>query len=157
MRDASEQSSSGIFVSRTSPGPVGTVILDFTDVWGGRESVDVLKEATATFPPPRRIVAALGALDLSGESDYDSLDATAALIVRLNVAQVFAVGNDARSLYLAVGREGSWDGESQHCVDIDTAYDEVRAYVRPGDVVLVMGGASGFLRPLADRLRGELT
>lgn len=157
MRDASEQSASGIFVSRTSPGPVGTVVLDFTDIRGGRQSVDILKEATATFPPPRRIVAVLGALDLSGDSDYDSLDATAALIVRLNVAQVFAVGREARSLFLAVGREGSWDGESQHCVDIDTAYDEVRAYVRPGDVVLVMGGASGFLRPLADRLRGELT
>ena len=136
-------------------GILDTVLVDASDIRLAREVADVVKAVTADNPPPSRIVAVVGALDFSGESDYDSLDATAALIVRLNVAQVFAVGPEARALFLAVGREGSWDGESQHCVDIDTAYDEVRAYVRPGDVVLVMGGSPGFLGPLALRLRGD--
>ena len=143
------------FSGRTHTGVDGITVVDCSGVSQARAAVDVLKAATAQFPPPVRIVAVLGALDFSGESDYDSLDATAALIVRLNIAQVFAVGPEARSLFLAVGREGSWDGESQHCLDVDTAYDEVRAYVRPGDVVLAIGGPSGFLAPLVTQLRGE--
>lgn len=139
---------------RTHRGADGVTVVDCSDIHGARDVVDVLKNATAEFSPPTRIIAVMGALDFSGDSDYDSLDATAALIVRLNISQVYAVGPEARALFLAVGREGSWDGESQHCVDTDTAYDEVRAYVRPGDVVLAVGGSSGFLAPLVSRLRG---
>jgi UDP-N-acetylmuramyl pentapeptide synthase len=96
-----------------------------------------------------------GAFDFDGDSDYDSLDAFGAFMVRLNVDQVFAVGPDARALFLSVGREGSWDGESQHCVDVGSAYDEVRGFVQSGDVVLVMGTRSVDLLPLVWKLRED--
>jgi UDP-N-acetylmuramyl pentapeptide synthase len=55
-------------------------------------------------------------------------------------------------LFLSVGREGSWDGESQHCGDVEEGYAELRAFIRPGDVVLVMGSSTTDLYPLVERL-----
>lgn len=128
-------------------------LIDDTATTQANEAVTSLKTVTNVAGHDSRVVVVAGAFDFEGDSDYDSLDAFGAFMVRLNVNQVFAVGPDARALFLSVGREGSWDGESQHCADVDSAYDEVRAYIRPGDVVLVMGTHSVDLVPLVLRLR----
>lgn len=133
----------------------GITLIDDTATTQANEAVSSLKTVTNLAGPDARVVVVAGAFDFDGDSDYDSLDAFGAFMVRLNVDQVFAVGPDARALFLSVGREGSWDGESQHCVDVDSAYDEVRGFIRPGDVVLVMGTNSVDLLPLVSRLRGD--
>lgn len=133
------------------------VVIDDTGTRFANDLVTTLKRVTMATARARRVIAVTGAPDLTGASDYDSLDGFAAVFIRLNVTQVFAVGPEARAIFLSVGREGSWDGESQHCVDVDTAYDEVRAFVRPGDVVLVMGGTGQSLLPIVKRLVEDLS
>jgi UDP-N-acetylmuramyl pentapeptide synthase len=56
-----------------------------------------------------------------------------------------------------VGMEGSWDGESQHCLSVEDAYDKTRAFLRPEDVVLVMGSVSMSLLPLVEALGNDLS
>ena len=77
-------------------------------------------------------------------------------MVRLNVSQVFAVGRGARALFLSVGMEGSWDGESRFCEDSVSAYDDIRAHIRPGDVLLVLGSTDESFTPLVQKLRDDL-
>jgi UDP-N-acetylmuramyl pentapeptide synthase len=127
-------------------------VVDDTATKTAEDAVSTLKIVTQLSGPDARVIVVAGAFEFVEASDYDSLDAFGAFIVRLNVAQLFAVGPDARALFLSVGREGSWDGESQHCGGVEQAYDELRACIRPGDVVLVMGSAKTNLYPLVARL-----
>ncbi|MCF8550141.1 MAG: hypothetical protein K9G09_04505, partial [Pontimonas sp.] len=135
----------------------GVMVIDDTGTQGVNNAATSLKLVTGLAARQRRVVVAAGALDFGGDSDYDDLGAFGALMVRLNVNQVFAVGPEARALFLSVGREGSWDGESQHCVSVDDAYDDIRAFIRPEDVVLVMGTTGPSLLPLANRLAEDLS
>jgi UDP-N-acetylmuramyl pentapeptide synthase len=135
----------------------GVIVIDDTGTQGVNDAATSLKVVTGLAARARRVIVAAGALDFDGDSDYDDLGAFGALMVRLNVNQVFAVGPEARALSLSVGREGSWDGESQHCVSVDDAYDDIRAFIRPEDVVLVMGTTGQSLLPLATRLVEDLS
>jgi UDP-N-acetylmuramoyl-tripeptide--D-alanyl-D-alanine ligase len=129
------------------------ILIDDTQTVVANDAVSSLKRVTNVAARQSRVIVVAGAFEFDQNSDYDSLEAFGALMVRLNIDQVFAVGPEARALFLSVGREGSWDGESQHCVDIRSAYDELRAFIRPGDVVLVMGSHSVDLQPLVTQLR----
>ena len=133
------------------------IVIDDTGTQGVNAAATSLKLVTGLAARQRRVIVAAGALDFGGDSDYDDLGAFGALMVRLNVNQVFAVGPEARPLFLSVGREGSWDGESQHCASVDDAYDDIRAFIRPEDVVLVMGTTGPSLLPLANRLAEDLS
>lgn len=135
----------------------GVMVIDDTGTQGVNNAATSLKLVTRLAARQRRVIVAAGAFDFGGDSDYDDLGAFGALMVRLNVNQVFAVGPEARALFLSVGREGSWDGESQHCVSVDDAYDDIRAFIRPEDVVLVMGTTGPSLLPLANRLAEDLS
>ena len=125
------------------------------------EAVGLVDDWASSNRVPRGEVCAddvllVDASDTTGSSDYDNLSAFGALMVRLNVTQVFAIGPGARALFLSVGMEGSWDGESQHCQDTATAYDDIRARIRPGDVLLVLGSTEQALSPLVGKLREGL-
>lgn len=133
------------------------VLVDASLVTLASRAVDVTKSVSALARGLRRVVLVSGTLDFSGESDYDNLSAFGALMVRLNVGQVFAIGRGARALFLSVGMEGSWDGESRFCEDSDSAYDDIRAHIRPGDVVLVLGDTEKPLSALVARLRADLS
>lgn len=133
------------------------VLVDASGVTLASRAVDVTKSVSALARGSRRVVLVSGALDFSGESDYDNLSAFGALMVRLNVGQVFAIGRGARALFLSVGMEGSWDGESRFCEDSDSAYDDIRAHILPGDVVLVLGDTEKPLSTLVARLRADLS
>lgn len=133
------------------------VLVDASGVTLASRAVDVTKSVSALARGSRRVVLVSGTLDFSGESDYDNLSAFGALMVRLNVGQVFAIGRGARALFLSVGMEGSWDGESRFCEDSDSAYDDIRAHIRPGDVVLVLGDTEKPLSALVARLRADLS
>lgn len=148
---------------QSSPLPVGVevsddvVLVDASEVTKASPAVDVVKSVSALARGTRRIVAVAGALDFSGESDYDNLSAFGALMVRLNVDQVFAVGRGARALFLSVGMEGSWDGESRFCEDSETAYDDIRAHIRPGDVVLILGSTDESFTEMVGKLKADLS
>lgn len=135
----------------------GILLVDDTGSPSANDAVSALKTVTSVAARQRRVIVVAGALEFDGNSDYDTLGSYGALMVRLNVAQVFAVGPDARALFLSVGMEGSWDGESRHCLSIESAYDEVRAFVRPEDVVLVMGSTRLSLFPIVEKLREDLS
>jgi UDP-N-acetylmuramyl pentapeptide synthase len=132
------------------------VLIDDTDTVSAHDAVTSLKRVTQAARRERRVIAVMGALDFQGDSDYDNLPGFAAVLIRLNVSQLFAIGKEARAIYVSVGLEGSWDGESHHCLDIDQGYDDVRAFIQPGDVVLIMGSTTSSLFPLFSRLREAL-
>jgi hypothetical protein len=132
------------------------IMVDASHVVEASRAVDVTKSVSALARGTRRVVAVAGALDFSGASDYDNLSAFGAFMVRLNVTQVFAVGRGARALFLSVGMEGSWDGESRFCEDSVSAYDDIRAHIRPGDVLLVLGSTDESFTALVQRLRDDL-
>jgi len=132
------------------------VFVDASHVTQASRAVDVTKTVSALARGSRRVVAVAGALDFSGASDYDNLSAFGAFMVRLNVTQVFAIGRGARALFLSVGMEGSWDGESRFCEDSATAYDDIRAHIRPGDVLLVLGSTDESFSALVEKLRDDL-
>lgn len=132
------------------------VLVDASHITEASPAVDITKSVSALARGSRRVVAVAGTLDFSGESDYDNLSAFGALMVRLNVTQVFAVGRGARALFLSVGMEGSWDGESRFCEDSHSAYDEIRAHIRPGDVVLVLGSTDESLSEMVQKLKADL-
>ena len=129
------------------------ILIDDTQTVDANDAVSSLKTVTNVAARQSRVIVVAGAFAFDQDSDYDTLEAFGALMVRLNIDQVFAVGPEARALFLSVGREGSWDGESQHCLDIASAYDELRAFIQPGDVVLVMGSHSVDLLPLVTQLK----
>lgn len=133
------------------------ILVDASHVTQASPAVDITKSVSSLARGTRRVVAVAGTLDFSGESDYDNLSAFGALMVRLNVTQVFAVGRGARALFLSVGMEGSWDGESRFCEDSDSAYDDIRAHIRPGDVVLVLGSTDESMSPMVQKLKADLS
>ena len=133
------------------------ILVDASHVTQASPAVDITKSVSSLARGTRRVVAVAGTLDFSGESDYDNLSAFGALMVRLNVTQVFAVGRGARALFLSVGMEGSWDGESRFCEDSDSAYDDIRAHIRPGDVVLVLGCTDESMSPMVQKLKADLS
>ena len=132
------------------------VFVDASHVTQASRAVDVTKSVSTLARGSRRVVAVAGALDFSGASDYDNLSAFGAFLVRLNVTQVFAIGRGARALFLSVGMEGSWDGESRFCEDSATAYDDIRAHIQPGDVLLVLGSTDESFTALVEKLRDDL-
>ena len=123
----------------------GGAIIDGTSVVGARAAVDLLKAVRGAVTPEQRQIVLTGAIEWTGESDYDDLEAFGAFIVRVNVAKCIAIGPE-------VGREGSWDGESQHVEDVASAYDEVSKDIGPGDVVVVLGGVPKDMGALVLRL-----
>jgi len=136
--------------------PHDILVIDDTAALGADAVVDTLKTLTSLSAGSRRIIVLMGGIVFAGESDYDTLEAFGALVVRLNIAQVMAIGAPARSIFLSVGREGSWAGESQHYLDAPSAYAKARAFIGPGDVVVVMGSSSESLLPLVDRFVEDL-
>ena len=130
----------------------GGAIIDGTSVVGARAAVDLLKAVRGAVTPEQRQIVLTGAIEWTGESDYDDLEAFGAFIVRVNVAKCIAIGPEARAIFASVGREGSWDGESQHVEDVASAYDEVSNDIGPGDVVVVLGGVPKDMGALVLRL-----
>ncbi len=116
------------------------------------ESVRAALKSLVAMAQGRRTVAVLGEMLELGEDHLREHDAIGRLAVRLNVSQLVVVGRRARSLHLAAGMEGSWDGESVAVEDVDEALDWLRGYLRPGDVVLVKASRAVGLERVAEGL-----
>jgi len=100
----------------------------------------------------RQTILVLGSLRLEGEGADDPRDELGLLLVRLDIAQLVAIGADLRRLHLSAGREGSWNGESVQVDNALQAYDFVRASSEDDAVILVCGGETPELEHLVSRL-----
>ncbi|HWS57649.1 MAG TPA: UDP-N-acetylmuramoyl-L-alanyl-D-glutamate--2,6-diaminopimelate ligase [Actinotalea sp.] len=116
---------------------VRTALRDLVDRAEGRRSVAVVGPLTgaAERPSPDAIVA---------------LDGLGRLAVRLDVSLLVAVGPQVRAVYTGGYQEGSWDAESRHVPDLDSARALLADEVRPGDVVLVAGDLAPLVAALVE-------
>ena len=131
----------------------GAVVIDGSSVASARDAVDVMKDVRGRLTPDQRHIVVTGAVSLGGDSDYDDLEAFGAFIVRMNIALCVAVGKEARPIWASVGREGSWDGESQHVETPDEVYAVLAGDIQPGDVFVVLGGVTKEMGLVASTLR----
>ena len=101
-----------------------------------------------------RTVAVLGYMAELGEYSAQEHDAIGRLVVRLNIDQLFVIGEEAKLIHMGAMQEGSWDGESQFIDSISEAFGVIREKLLPGDVVLVKSSNVAGLRFLGDDLAG---
>ena len=124
-------------------------------------SPDAMRAALRTLavlgraPGAGRTVAVLGEMRELGDAAQDEHDAIGRLVVRLGIAQLVVVGEQARPLHLGACLEGSWDGESVLVPDAAAAVDLLRGRLAPGDVVLVKAARAAGLERVADALLAE--
>lgn len=102
--------------------------------------------------PGQRTIAVLGQMSELGDQSVFEHDKLGELAVRLGVSQTVVIGRAARPLYLAAVAQGSWDNEATFAEDADEAFEFLRGYLQPGDLVLVKSSNSAGLRMLGDRL-----
>ncbi len=100
-----------------------------------------------------RLVAVLGHMAELGAISRDEHERLGELIVRIGVDRLITVGRPARVIHGAALREGQ---EPEDAADHDTledALEDLRGWLRPGDVVLIKGSRVVGLDALAEALR----
>lgn len=101
-----------------------------------------------------RTVAVLGQMAELGPFSTEEHDSIGRLVVRLNIDQLFVVGDEAKLIHMAASQEGSWSGESEFIDSISNAFEIIHDRLRPGDIVLVKASNIAGLRFLGDDLAG---
>jgi UDP-N-acetylmuramoyl-tripeptide--D-alanyl-D-alanine ligase len=96
-----------------------------------------------------RSFAVLGPMAELGPTEQAEHDAIGRLAVRLDLSRLIAVGEAARPIQHGAALEGSWDGEAGWVPDVEAAIAELRAELRPGDVVLVKASRAASLERVA--------
>jgi UDP-N-acetylmuramoyl-tripeptide--D-alanyl-D-alanine ligase len=118
------------------------------------ESMRAALKALATVARARRAsggrsFAVLGPMAELGESAAAEHDALGRLAVRLDIAEVIAVGDAAKPIQHGAALEGSWNGEARWVPDAEAAIALLRAELAPGDVVLVKASHAASLERVA--------
>lgn len=134
------------------PGPNGSLVIN--DAYNA--SPDSMRAALQTLATlgrqGHRTIAVLGEMAELGAESVAQHDEIGRLVVRLNIDQLFVVGQRAKLIHLGAMQEGSWDGESKFLESIDEALEQVRGLLGSGDIVLVKSSKSAELRHLGDAL-----
>lgn len=102
----------------------------------------------------RRAVAVFGEMADLGEASWQEHKDLGILAVRLNIAQMYVVGEAAKMVHNSTSFEGSWDGESAYTDTIDEMESILREAIQPNDIVLFKSSKSANLRFLGDRIAG---
>ncbi len=102
--------------------------------------------------PARRTVAVLGPMYELGPTSIDEHDAIGRLAVRLSVAKLVVVGDDAAAIHTGACLEGSWSEESELVADVPAALDVLARELRPDDVVLIKASRAAGLERVAEAL-----
>jgi UDP-N-acetylmuramoyl-tripeptide--D-alanyl-D-alanine ligase len=116
------------------------------------ESMRAALKALAIMSEGRRSVAVLGHMAELGPDSIGQHDALGRHIVRLDIAALIAVGEQARAIATGAALEGSYNGESEWVPDAMAAVDRLSEELRPGDVVLVKGSRSAAMEVVAQAL-----
>lgn len=134
------------------PGPNGSFVIN--DAYNA--SPDSMRAALQTLATlgrqGHRTIAVLGEMAELGAESVAQHDEIGRLVVRLNIDQLFVVGQRAKLIHLGAMQEGSWDGESKFVESIDEALEQVRGLLGSGDIVLIKSSKSADLRFLGDAL-----
>jgi UDP-N-acetylmuramoyl-tripeptide--D-alanyl-D-alanine ligase len=116
------------------------------------ESMRAALKALAIIGKGRRSIAVLGQMAELGSDSAAEHDSLGRLIVRFDISQLIAVGDEARPIAHGAALEGSWNGESEWAPNVAAAIDRLSAMLEPGDVVLVKGSRSAGMERVADAI-----
>lgn len=100
----------------------------------------------------RRTIAVLGEMLELGPDAARLHDEIGRLAVRLNISQLYVVGDGAAPIHHGASLEGSFGGESEYVDTVDEALAVLERTVRPGDAVLLKSSRDAGLRWLAQPL-----
>jgi UDP-N-acetylmuramoyl-tripeptide--D-alanyl-D-alanine ligase len=135
----------------TSTGASGIVIVN--DAYNANpESMAAALKAARWMAKGERLVAVLGHMAELGPVEFEEHERLGRLVVRIGVERLITVGERARTIARAAIREGQLPEDVASYEDPSKAVADVRAWVRPGDVVLVKGSRVAGLERVAEAL-----
>jgi UDP-N-acetylmuramoyl-tripeptide--D-alanyl-D-alanine ligase len=135
----------------TSTGASGIVIVN--DAYNANpESMEAALKAARWIAKGERLVAVLGHMAELGPVEFEEHEKLGRLVVRIGVERLITVGERARTIARAAIREGQLPEDVASYEDPSEAAADVRAWVRPGDVVLVKGSRVAGLERVAEAL-----
>jgi hypothetical protein len=140
--------------TRPSDHPQATVVVDDSVGVSGDDLVAWGRLLAKLQTPECKTVMVCGGVDVDPASDYDTLGALAAALIRQRLGQFIGVGQRAKAIATQVGLEGSWDGESVWAETPARAYDYLCDQVHESDVVVVVGLEPASLADLMSRWGG---
>jgi hypothetical protein len=140
--------------TRPSGHPQVTVVVDESAQVSGDELVAWGRLLARLQTPECKTVMVCGGVEVDPASDYDTLGALAAALIRQRLGQFIGVGHGAKAIATQVGLEGSWDGESVWAETPARAYDYLCEQVHESDVVVVVGLQPAHLTDLMTRWDG---
>jgi hypothetical protein len=124
---------------RPSGHPAASVVVDESGRVSGDELVAWGRLLAKLQTPECKTVMVCGGAEVDPTSDYDTLGALAAALIRQRLGLFIGVGQAAKPIATQVELEGSWDGESVWAETPTRAYDYLCDQVHQSDVVVVVG------------------
>jgi UDP-N-acetylmuramoyl-tripeptide--D-alanyl-D-alanine ligase len=100
-----------------------------------------------------RLAAVLGHMAELGPIAIEEHERLGELIVRIGVDRLITVGEPARMIWRAAIREGQLPEDAADHATAEEAVADLRAWMRPGDVVLIKGSRVVGLERIAEALR----
>lgn len=100
-----------------------------------------------------RLATVLGHMAELGPISFGEHERLGELIVRVGVERLITVGEPARAILRSAVREGQLPEDAADYDDPEEAVADLRAWMRPGDVVLVKGSRVAGLERVAEALR----
>jgi UDP-N-acetylmuramoyl-tripeptide--D-alanyl-D-alanine ligase len=136
----------------TFTGPSGIVVVN--DAYNANpESMAAALKAARWMAEGTRLAAVLGHMAELGPIAFEEHERLGELVVRIGVERLITVGEEARAIARAAIREGQLPEDVATYDDPMDAVADVRAWVSPGDVVLVKGSRVAGLERVAEALR----
>ena len=135
----------------TSSGTSGIVIVN--DAYNANpESMAAALKSARWMARGQRLIAVLGHMAELGPVEFEEHEKLGLLVVRIGVERLITVGEQARTIARAAIREGQLPEDVASYEDPSEAAADVRAWARPGDVVLVKGSRVTGLERVAEAL-----
>src|SRR5690625_336349 len=133
----------------------GAVIID--DAYNANpDSMRHALKTLAHLGRGRRTIAVLGEMLELGEDSVRLHDEIGRLAVRLNISQLYVVGEGAAPIHRGASLEGSFGGESVHLETVEEAIAVLEQTVTTGDAVLMKSSRDAGLRRIARPLLAHL-
>jgi UDP-N-acetylmuramoyl-tripeptide--D-alanyl-D-alanine ligase len=135
----------------TSTGSSGIVVVN--DAYNANpESMAAALKSARWMARDQRLIAVLGYMAELGPIELEEHEKLGQLVVRIGVERLITVGEQARAIARAAIREGQLPEDVESYEDPSDAAADVRAWARPGDVVLVKGSRVVGLERVAEAL-----
>jgi UDP-N-acetylmuramoyl-tripeptide--D-alanyl-D-alanine ligase len=117
------------------------------------ESMAAALKAARRMAAGARLVAVLGHMAELGPVSLEEHEKLGELVVRIGVERLVTVGEPARAIARAAIREGELPEDVASYDEPAEAANDVRSWVRRGDVVLLKGSRVAALERVAEALR----